>query len=297
MANIIDKSVGKVLKKYNDLTLDSAGVLTGPINKLWRARILLNRSTSPFQKDDAKNGKSYKPNNGKDKLPVINKVSKERVRMSMKFSEAPSIGPDPAMGNMVDKNREMFKMDEKLINANQVIIYNLNTSPYQYIVLQNRPTSIDFRGEATWATIKSMGRNTPMYHYIGSEDIIQLNISWFCNDPENPAEVINKCRLLERWTKSDGYKSSPPLLKLHWGNSNIFEDHLYILSSATYTLNNFQNISRQRIPSKEQILTDKQLFPASATQELIFKRVSGHNLSYNDIVSDELLRKTKGISI
>ena len=41
MARVLNKAAGKVVEKYNDLTRDTAGVLTGPLNKLWRARILL----------------------------------------------------------------------------------------------------------------------------------------------------------------------------------------------------------------------------------------------------------------
>lgn len=204
---------------------------------------------------------------------------------------------DPAKGNSVNKNKELFRVMPEVRNMNQVVIYNLVSTPYQYITLQNRPPSIDFRGETTWATIKSMGRNTPMYHYTGAEDIIQFNVSWFCNDPENPEEVITKCRLLEMWSKANSYQASPPILKIEWGNSGIFENHQYILTSATYTLNNFRNASRTRIAGKSCEIDDLKLLPAAATQELIFKRVSAYNLSYADIVSEEALKKTKGISL
>lgn len=40
MARILGKLAGKVVKKYNNLTQDTAGVLTGPINKLWRAKLI-----------------------------------------------------------------------------------------------------------------------------------------------------------------------------------------------------------------------------------------------------------------
>lgn len=50
MARILGQAAGKVIEKYNDLTRDTAGVLTGPLNKLWRARILLNRATSTLPK-------------------------------------------------------------------------------------------------------------------------------------------------------------------------------------------------------------------------------------------------------
>lgn len=49
MARVLNKAAGKVV----DLTRDTAGVLTGPLNKLWRARILLNRTISTLPKDDA----------------------------------------------------------------------------------------------------------------------------------------------------------------------------------------------------------------------------------------------------
>ena len=51
MARILNQIAGGVVEKYNDLTRDSAGVLTGPLNKLWRARIYLNRATSTLPKD------------------------------------------------------------------------------------------------------------------------------------------------------------------------------------------------------------------------------------------------------
>lgn len=47
MARVLNKAAGK------NLTRDTAGVLTGPLNKPWRARILLNRTISTLPKDDA----------------------------------------------------------------------------------------------------------------------------------------------------------------------------------------------------------------------------------------------------
>lgn len=307
MARILNQIAGGVVEKYNDLTRDSAGVLTGPLNKLWRARIYLNRATSTLPKDTADKGKIYDPNNpfgprATSKNPKVNQRIQNQYRMELKHRVEGGVPfgyeeMDPAKGNSVNKNKELFMVMPEVRNMNQVVIYNLVSTPYQYITLQNRPPSIDFRGETTWATIKSMGRNTPMYHYTGAEDIIQFNVSWFCNDPENPEEVITKCRLLEMWSKANSYQASPPILKIEWGNSGIFENHQYILTSATYTLNNFRNASRTRVAGKSCEIDDLKLLPAAATQELIFKRVSAYNLSYADIVNEETLKKTKGISL
>lgn len=51
---------------------------------------------------------------------------------------------DPAKGQNVTKNKELFLVMPEVRNMNQVVIYNLTASPYQYITLQNRPPSIDF---------------------------------------------------------------------------------------------------------------------------------------------------------
>ena len=75
---------------------------------------------------------------------------------------------------------------------------------------------------------------------------------------------------------------------------SIFDEHKYILTSATYTLKNFQSghIDRRE---KNPKYVDTKLYPMIATQELIFKRVSGYNLGYEDFVTGKQLDKTKGI--
>ena len=222
MARILGKLAGKVVKKYNNLTQDTAGVLTGPINKLWRAKIHLNRLTSGLPKDTAPRGKLFNPNGAlgererSSKNPVLNSSLQSIRRLQLQHGNLKIDKDDPAQGRTVVENNKLYGVSQDIRKLNQVIIYNTNVSPYQYIVLQNRPLSFDFRGETTWATIKSMGRNTPMYHYTGSEDIVQFNVSWYCDDPDNPAEVLTKCRLLESWSKSNAYQAAPPILQIQW---------------------------------------------------------------------------------
>ena len=89
MARVLNKAAGKVVEKYNDLTRDTAGVLTGPLNKLWRARILLNRTLSTLPKDDAQKGKLYTPNGVigeaqiSSKNPILNKQLQAKWRMEL----------------------------------------------------------------------------------------------------------------------------------------------------------------------------------------------------------------------
>lgn len=75
-------------------------------------------------------------------------------------------GVDPAKGNKNTTNYRNFEVKADIKYQNEVRIYNMTANPTQYITLQNRPPELDFRGETTWATIKSMGRNTPMYHLL-----------------------------------------------------------------------------------------------------------------------------------
>lgn len=303
MAKLLNKYVGefagKAVSKYNDLTQDTAGVLTGPLNKLWRARILLNRATSTLPKDTALKGKVYDPNGVwgeaqiSSKNPRLNKELQEKWRLELQYPRVSETGgPDPAVGNKSITNQRNFEVNSESRFMNEIRIWNLSVDPQQYITLQNRPPELDFRGETTWATIKSMGRNTPMYHYTGAEDIIQFNVSWYSTSLENPREVINKCRVLEAWSKANGYQAAPPILKIEWGSSGIFDDHYYILTSATYTLKNFQNGYRVRKPGQKAVIGNGKLLPAAATQELIFKRVSAYNLSYGDFIDSDSLQKT-----
>ena len=181
---------------------------------------------------------------------------------------------------------------------NEIIIFNLNGTDetYQYIILQNRPPELEFHGETSWAAIKSFGRNVPMYHFTGAEDKIQLQVSWFCNDPDRPWEVIQKCRLLEAWSKSNGYAAGPPVLQLDWGGSGLFDNAYFILTSATYILKQFRDGYMDRRDTNAKWV-DGKLYPMAATQELIFSRVSSTNPMYSSIYDPTKLEGVKGIGI
>lgn len=347
MARVINRAAGSIAEKYgNAVNGISSVVTTGPVQKLWRARILTNRLASGLEKaspilpgvaatlDAIKNplqtiqdiGQSIagiKPgpstlvtriqrkalvDSGKNGFPIYYDGEREIDIAQATFK--------PVIDYLTSKEEweNLIEGGDWTRASNKVIIYNTTISPYQYLELQNRPTQIDFRGEATWATIKSMGRNLPMYHFTSAEDIYQFNISWYCNDPENPAEVLNKCRLLESWTKANAYQNAPPTLQIQWGDSNIFSGYYFILTSATYSLANFQSGARMRNlggenPSNQKYMAsmNKGLYPYTATQELIFKRVLDHNPSSDEITGmdrymatgrmyGKTLQETKGVT-
>lgn len=282
MANYVSQQLGKIDKNLLNLTQDGSSVLTGVGNKLWRAAILLHRATHYPHQDISKVNPAKGNNTLKNKLE---RESKERAK------------GEPIIQFNTEKYDSLTKA--KPANSNQVILYNLTSKPYEYIIIQNRPKQIEFKGETSWASIKSMGRNVPMYHFTGAEDIVQFNISWYCNDPEHRDEVVNKCRFLEAWTKSNGYQASPPVIKIQWGDSGIFDDHYYILTSATYTLDNFNDYysgpNRDR-NNPNNWVTNGKLLPSTATQELIFKRVSATNPTWNDILPVSKMEYTRGLN-
>ena len=129
MARVLNKAAGKVVEKYNNLTRDTAGVLTGPLNKLWRARILLNRNTSTLPKDDALKGKLYNPNGVigeaqiSSKNPTLNKQLQEKWRMELQFPRIEEgEGVDPAKGNKNTTNHRNFEVKADIMYQNEVRI-------------------------------------------------------------------------------------------------------------------------------------------------------------------------------
>lgn len=313
----VRRKVGESLSMVNDFTSKESvsTALTSEANKLWRAKILLDRVTRHGPKN-----KEVKVNPNKGMPAVwhkhrsddpdarsnfytyrggfdagINREEKEArnkmALMDVYFSKEQGTEPH--------KYDRAFGKEAARESGNDIIIYNLLVSPVQYLVLQTVPKEIEFQNDSIWAVIHSMGRNTPMYHFTGAESTIQMNISWFCNDKANPQEVVAKCRLLEAWSKANGYNVGPPILKLQWGRSDLFKDQYFILTAATYKLSNWR--ADAKIWDKDQKkfvrpngYADPALYPSTATQELIFRRVSSRNLTYEDIIPTEWLEKTRG---
>ena len=308
------RKVGEGLSMVNDFTSNEAvsTVLTSEANKLWRAKILLDRITRPGPKNiDPK----VNPNKGTSLFgtPTYGNASGNQIYLPRKqgtdagknreFSDRRrdhqaslrrvefSDGTEPR-----DVLHRAYGRKDAREGGNNIIVYNLGVSPAQYLAFQTVPKEIDFQNESTWAVINSMGRNTPMYHFTGAETQIQMNISWYCDDKTNPQEVVTKCRLLEAWSKANGYMAGPPVLRLQWGRSDLFSDQLFILTAATYKLANWRADAKVWDKKAKKLISpagyeDPAMYPATATQELIFRRVSGHNLSYDDIVPKAWLSK------
>lgn len=327
--NAIGTTVTGVFSDLSQSFVEKTGGLTsGDINKVWRLKILTDKLGGPasgrimgLPRDSASTGKGNIPNKlpnqkvcqaGGYPIPKMNEASKKVWKADLNeglmrpvgnvegdhYESLPVDQPDTKTFKVsrTSKDRKDISQQARNHRRNEIIIFNMNSTDngYQYITLQNRPPELEFQGETAWATIKSFGRNVPMYHFTGAEDKIQLQISWFCNDPERPWEVIQKCRLLEAWSKADGYYAGPPILQIDWGGSGLFSNALFILTSANYILKNFRDGYIDRRLEKPEWV-DGKLYPMAATQELIFNRVSGTNPLHSSIYDPSKLEGIKGI--
>lgn len=318
----IREPVGRyIMQPINDFTsLDQVtDITTSELNKLWRAKILLDRATRPaktggkasitpeakLHKNNIRADRGVNPKTGITESSIrvdVNKAAREVEEQQKELQRKETTVSFVEDNTPLEERKIKYdKRNHESLTKKRIQIYNISSDPITYLELQTYPEKVSFQGESTWAVINSMGRNTPMYHFTGAESIIQLNISWYCDDPANPADVIAKCKLLEAWSKGNGYISAPPILKLNWGDSELFKDELFILTAATYELSNWRgSVKQYDRKTKELVLpkgyVDTNLLPAMATQELIFRRVSATNLTHGDIISQELLNKTKGIN-
>ena len=318
----IREPVGRyVMQPINDFTsLDQVtDITTSELNKLWRAKILLDRATRPaktggkasitpeakLHKNNIRADRGVNPKTGITESSIrvdVNKAAREVEEQQKELQRKETTVSFVEDNTPLEERKIKYdKRNNESLTKKRIQIYNISSDQITYLELQTYPEKVSFQGESTWAVINSMGRNTPMYHFTGAESIIQLNISWYCDDPANPADVLAKCKLLEAWSKGNGYISAPPILKLNWGDSELFKDELFILTAATYELSNWRGSVKQYDRKTKKLVlpkgyVDTNLLPAMATQELIFRRVSATNLTHGDIISQELLNKTKGIN-
>lgn len=312
----IHNTVGVASKAINELThsiqsSEGGRTATWVLSKLWRAKIAINRTVlvAPRVKD------TYAARDIKSTLAKAQNQH-EAKKSSLSLAEATDLWQTNRRAAMISgADPSHFKIPDNKFGKG---IGDLKSAlePYRYEVtlikwglplvtlhLQNRPTELNFSSESTWAAIQSMGRNNPFRMYTSGDDTISFDISWYTTGygDENRDQVLNKCKLLESWTKADGYNAAPPTLAIVWGDTGMFDGESFILESAPYRLFNFQErgmsaAERAKLHKGQQAtFKDWKLFPMCATQTLTFKRVTSTNRTHQDIITLDKLQKTLGI--
>lgn len=329
--NVVGRALGEASNFYGKIIDNPVAerITNGILQKGWRALLFTNRAGLTHRINHLGSKEDFQGENLTGKLNYYWGPSANRTEIGLKqqiqrkFSEEHNkngissifVGHDlvslfgeggKRSGYQVQYNDIMGKSQTyDPTDLNQVILYNMSAVTEEgqekpFIALQIRPNIIESKAETSWATIKSMGRNLPMYHYLGGEDTLQINTSWYLKgipgEPGfNPYWVVNQCRLLKSWSMANGYTASPPIIYIQWGRGDIFQGELWILHSATFHLSNFSDKVvvkknnfvelKGQIPDKQVELLDFGLVPFTATQELIFKRVSSHNLLSPEIAN------------
>lgn len=268
MAQFINRVHGGLMRPIHVIQENLPFDGTGYANKLWRMKILYNRSTSPREQRVVTSSEVDPA-----KTQINTKVSSENLERQRAYVQRP-------------KNLALSGYEQTISPLNnQIIVINPEPSNseegFQQVIIQGMPKEINVSPDTTWATIKTVGRNNPFYHYTGAEDTITLDISWYSTEP-NRRDVIRKCRIFESWSKANAYQSAPPELWLSWGSSNLFQNYSFILFHAPYSLTNFASGYR-RSREKDAEIIDLGLIPTAATQKLVFKRVTVDNLTTRQI--------------
>ena len=289
--------VGKALEKLHEVTTNPKvmELSLGPLNKLQRAKIFLRRKR-PMERIANPRPLSTKVR----ETTITNKAKKDEARSRMAPLEhsnsdvtTKELKQSKANVKVEDQVQKEVKSPTTTDIKNKVTLINISASPYIKLELQGLPMEVEFNPETTWSTVKSMGRNNPFYVYTGGEDTLSFEVTWYANDPNGREDVINKCKLLESWSKADSYTKSPPLIQILWGSSGIFSEDTYILHQAKYKLSNFQNAHRSK---DRKSIIDGKLLPNTAIQNLVFKKVTSDNQTSEQIISTERINNTKGIS-
>lgn len=137
--------------------------------------------------------------------------------------------------------------------------------------IQTIPLEVSVDPTPKWAVIPSIARNNPFYHYTGGEDKLSFTLDWY-SERDNRQDVIQKCRWVEALSKGDGYLKGPSRVLLIFGD--LFKTDSWIIESAPYKLSLFD--------------TSRELLPRQAYQELTLNKVSDHNTTRKEVLSQGL---------
>ena len=191
--------------------------------------------------------------------------------------------------------RGEYSRDAQLIKKDFIYLVDFEVNPkgihqelggknYSYIKLDFVPESIEVSPEPQYATIASLGRNNPFYHYMGGEKTIEFDIDWFSLTDNSRQDVITKCQWLEALSFADGYNGPPHRIKIIWTkHDQLFANSIWVIKSAPYKLKEFvQGYSNSGVDLRA--YQSIGLMPQSAIQHVTLSRVTDHNLTHNELM-------------
>lgn len=170
------------------------------------------------------------------------------------------------MNNITPRNRRTAKGSFPSLNGNNLYFVDLDTA--EFLGLQGMPNVLNYDANSRFTAVNSPQRNNPLYIFSGSEDILELELSWFTDDPSRN-DVIARCKWLEIASKGDGYNGRPHYFRFVWGE--LFSSSTWLITSAKYSLGNFDRQFGYK--------------PTTAKQTVGLRRVTLNNSTHNQIAS------------
>lgn len=149
-------------------------------------------------------------------------------------------------------------------------IYIIDSVTGSSLKIQNVPKDIVYEPDSRFPGVYTVARNNPIYHYVGSEDSITLELDWY-SVQEDRNDVINKCRLLECYTKNNGYDEEIHPVILSMGDLFTSTAGLWLVTAAPYTMTMFDK--------------NQKMLCVQAYQKVTLKRVTDKNRTWDDIIS------------
>lgn len=157
----------------------------------------------------------------------------------------------------------IYREKKDFLSRHDVLLVDLDSG--EKLHFQGLPLGLEVKPETNWATLKPFGRNNPHYHFTGSEDTIQFELTWYAEFIDNH-DVIEKCKWIESGMKADGYFGRPHYFGLIWGE--MFRKQRFIIHATEYTVTHFN--------------AEQGYKPTQAIQNVTLKRITDHNLSLKE---------------
>jgi hypothetical protein len=291
----------KISEYINQPRGDDAYKLSNDVNEYARTLVLASRAVGAARgkftnvrsdlKDQAKRKLSLWQDNDYPFPPEAQAYPElvERVRDGQSPEAEPNPLPSPT-------DTYVYKPPVQISPTpivNPILIINVDhydegndTQGVEVLQLHSVPRELKYDPSSNFVGLASIGRNNPHYNYTGSEDSLEFSIDWYCKGLDR-AEVIRNCRWVEALSKSNGYQHRPPRVMIKWGNDDfLFGNDFWIVTSAGYTLKDFQDFSKGYDPGTQNpsgVMYSVGKLPQQATQNIVLKRVTNTNRTWKEI--------------
>lgn len=145
-----------------------------------------------------------------------------------------------------------------------LVFNNYPSNEYEVLTMPYVPAEISWNPTNNFAEIAAFSRNVPDYQYLGSSQEFSFDIDWYSNEG-NYEEIVKMAKLVDSYSRSDGYGKNPPLVKL--SGLHGYDGYFFHIKSAPY-----------RITEKSGKLGgDVKIYPRQIIQTVTLQRVAPSN--------------------